>query len=91
MRLLQPDVLEHLEASHLRQIDVQDQQVVVVGFRHVLGLGAVGCRINSILLGLQALPQKRSDRRIIFSDKDAHQHVRPCKDSEWNGKAETIL
>src|SRR5262249_7122096 len=72
LRLFGTDTTENVEARRAWQRKVQQHQIVRLLRGHALGFPSISDYLNREILLLQPLMQKFSQRRVIFSDKNAH-------------------
>ena len=76
------DVLQHVEAAHAGQHQVQYQQRRPLGARDRERVGAVGRRRDTIIRLCEMIRDQRNDVRLIIDNENALLHVRG-----WTGHA----
>ena len=72
LRSAAPPLLEHRDAVHLRQADVEDDDVVGLGVAEEIALLAVGRRIDGVAGIRQRCDQLTVQIFIILDDERAH-------------------
>ncbi len=71
-RLAQPQAPQHLEAIHIRQTDIEHDQIELGRTQRKVGALA-GCFVIHRMAGVREHPdQAFGEQRIIFDDEDAH-------------------
>jgi hypothetical protein len=63
---------QDVQPAGSRQIEIQDHEIVMLVGSQLLRLRSIGNHLYRELLLFQPLVQKFRQRRIIFSDKNAH-------------------
>jgi hypothetical protein len=84
---LRTNVAENLQAAFRGQIEIQDYKVVRLVGSETLGFPTVRDHVYGKLFLLQPLMEKLRQRRVIFSDKNAH---RQTPDDKF-GRGKTIV
>ncbi len=74
----------HVEAVHLRQHDVQQDEVPPSLFAELQALQAVGGVLRLVALATQVLLECQHEIRLVFDDENArHQLCASCGASSW--------
>ena len=63
---------EHIEARLLRQADVEDQQIEVVGLERAVGIGAVAHDVDGEARVAQRVLHGFGQDRVVLRDEYAH-------------------
>ena len=71
-RTLQPQMPQHAHSIELRQVQIEDHQVIVELAAHGPRLLAIFHHVHRIVLPLQPLAHKPGQSRIIFRNQNPH-------------------
>ena len=72
-------MLEHLEAAHVGQVQIEQDDVVVVELSEVDALFAQVRRVDVEALGLEHQIDALRHRAIVFYQQDSHRSAAPRK------------
>ena len=63
---------QHLESVEPRQAEIENDEIVILGEQHVIGLVAAGDAIDRVVRLVQGAGEAIGQDRVVFDDENAH-------------------